>query len=306
MSIQFKIVDDHGIQPYSKALKEIEGSILYPLSETEDQFAIVHGDHYHCFFTGMGKTRFILALDNNSVCGIAALTWKKVIINNKGYTGLYLSDIKLAKPYRGKKIMLRMGWFCFIKWLSNQRYRGFDFIFGAAMRNSTSDVTRSFTGMHLGKLARSAAVLDIYFCPPEKLTHLTGSAPPYPRGDTCARLSLVEDSIKDNTGVKEFRLESTGQAWPLIHLPFPVSRWSDGLGTYLQDCAQQLLQPSQSPVSPIACFSLDRRLSAQRQWLTDNNIQPGGVCTVYEFSLPFFGKSPFCHADHIHLSTSEI
>lgn len=306
MTISFRIVDEHGINPYGEALREIERSILYPVSETRDQFSIVHGQRYDAFFTAMGKSRFIVALDDDRVCGIAAFTWKKVIVNGRTYTGLYLADMKLAKAYRGKKIMLRMIWFGFIKWLSSRRYGGWDFVFGAAMRDGTADVTRSFSGLHLGKLAQATGVLDIYFCPPETLANINDAAPAYPSGNTIALLSQIDDDIKDNNGLKEFRLASTGQAWPLFHLPFPVTCWEEGLGTYLKRCAEQLQQSPHYPDDAIACFALDRRLTAHKQWLADNGIQPGAVCTVYDWSVPFIGKSPVSSADYIHLSTSDI
>ena len=55
MSIQFRLVDEHGLKPYVVGLRKLEREISYPIADGADSFVIDHGVNYHPFFSKMGK-----------------------------------------------------------------------------------------------------------------------------------------------------------------------------------------------------------------------------------------------------------
>ncbi|WP_257295068.1 hypothetical protein [Endozoicomonas sp. YOMI1] len=308
MDVHFKLLDGVAIQAYAKQLQNIEQSIQYPLSEAGDHFTIVHGTPYHGFFSAMGKALFILAMHGESVIGSIAAVWKPVTVNNQSYTALYLADLKLSKQYRGKKIIHRMIWFALKKWLTNTNYRGWDFVFfaamkKAAMKKNNDDVTRSFSGFHLGKLVKVSCTLDIYFCSCKELLSLDNRSPLLPSLHRVACLSQIDSNIRNNSGTKDFKLQSTGKPWQLIHLPIPPGYWSNPLDSYLRHAAHEQSLISESVT---LCFSLDSRLTELKRWLIANSIKPGAACSIYSCPNTLFGVSPIDESDFIHLDTSQI
>lgn len=303
MVIQFILTNETGIEKYAQQLNKIEASISYPLTESNDHFTITHGSPYHTFFSTMGKTRFIVVLDNGAVIGLMVGVWKPVTVNGQSYTALYLADLKLSEHYRGKKIIHRMLWFAFTKWLTSSDCRGWDFIFSAAMQRDCSDVTQSFHGAHLGKLLKISGKLDLYFCSCKELLSLNNQSPLLPSLNHAACLSQADSDIRNNAGRKDLNLQSTGKSWPLIHLTIPSKYWSSDLGRYLKLAVHKQASISNSV---ILCFSLDSRLIKMRQWLASNNIRPGATCAIYSCPNTLLGSSPINNADFIHLDTSQI
>lgn len=304
MDIHFKLLDGVATQAYDKQLQNIEQSMRYPLSEAGDHFTIVHGTPYHGFFSAMGKKAlFILAMHGESVIGSIAAVWKPVTVNNQFYTALYLADLKLAEQYRGKKIIQRMIWFALKNWLTNANCRGWDFVFFAAMKRNNDDVTRSFSAFHPGRLVKVASTLDIYFCSCKELLSLDNRSPLLPSLHRVACLSQTDSNIKNNSGTKDFNLQSTGKPWQLIHLPIPPGYWSNPLDSYLRQAAHEQSLISESVT---LCFSLDSRLTELKRWLIASNIKPGATCSIYSCPNTLLGVSPVNKSDFIHLDTSQI
>ena len=104
MSIRFTILQHTELDNFKVQLLSLEQSIRYPIEGGQDYFTIVHGEQYHTFFSSMGPTRFLLVLDQDTVIGTAAATWKQITITQNEYTGLYISDLKLSTAYRKKSI----------------------------------------------------------------------------------------------------------------------------------------------------------------------------------------------------------
>ena len=304
MNIQFHLVGESGVSQYAKELRTIEQDILYPLNLSGDYFSIIHGESYSCFFSQMGKSRFILVLDGQKLIGVMAAVWKNVSINNQPCTALYLADLKLAKPYRGKSVTQKLIWFALKKWLTDPECRRWDFVFAAAMqRSGGGDVTYSFKKLHPGKLIKFSNCLDIYFTSAEDLLRLGDDSPMLPPIEDSACLSLSDKEIIDNTGLKDFKLQSTGEPWPLVHLSMPVKRWSEKFGSHLKECAEKMLGES---AQKVLCFSLDSRLLSVKTWLNRYGIFHGAACNIHSCPNTLLGQSPLQQARFIHLDTSQI
>jgi hypothetical protein len=176
--------------------------------------------------------------------------------------------------------------------------------YGAAMRGARGDVMRSARGLKgVMHLMRPIASLEVYFADPARLASLDLShapGPPVGRG-----LDLSPDAprlargpgITDTSGRKDLRLVSTGEPFPLEHLPYGPAHQPDGFGGYLRASGEAL---AGSPAR--ACFAVDERLADRIAWLRGQGIEPGARCTVYAMRLPP-ARGPL---EWVHLATSEI
>ena len=176
----------------------------------------------------------------------------------------------------------------------------------AAMRGKKGDVLRATRGVHPAKLTGKVARLAVYFVKPGKLAALgLAAAPPPPDADRGLDLSFVATGEIDAPGLcstagrKDLRLRSTGQPWPLIHLPLGPGHWRPTWGHYLKACGEAL--EARSP-GAIACFAIDERLISHTSWLASQGVERGAVCSVYALDLTLRAR----WASWLHLATSEI
>ncbi|HEY0840548.1 MAG TPA: GNAT family N-acetyltransferase [Vulgatibacter sp.] len=293
--------DVAGLAPYADGLARLEQGITYPVGDGADHFQIDHGPSYHPFFSSMGDAHFLLALDGDEVVGNVTGVVRTLRRRSRAVHGLYVCDLKVAPRHRGTGLARRMLLAGLASIARDPRTRKVRLLYGAAMRGAAGDVRRSARGLNPLKLGRSVARLSLYFVHPEQLAVLRlEGAPPPPRLDLGLDLSPdTADAWADTAGRKDLRLQSTGDAWPLVHLPLGPASWGGGLGAYLQRCGQELVARG---VAGPACFGLDQRLEDHVAWLQVAGIAPGATCTVYSLSLvPSFRKVGW-----VHLATSEI
>ena len=293
--------DAAGLAPYAAGLARLEQGITYPVGDGADHFQIDHGPSYHPFFSSMGDAHFLLALDGDEVVGNVTGVVRTVRRRSRVAHGLYVCDLKVAPHHRGTGLARRMLLAGLASIAKEPRTRRVRLLYGAAMRGAAGDVLRSARGLNPLKLGRSVARLSLYFVRPEQLAVLRpDGAPPPPRLD--AGLDLSPDAAEawvDTAGRKDLRLQSTGAAWPLVHLPLGPVSWGGSLGAHLQRCGRELLTRG---VAGQACFGLDERLEDHVAWLRSAGIFPGASCTVYLLSLiPSFRRVRW-----VHLATSEI
>lgn len=301
--LRFQHVSAQEIAPYVPALRRLEAAITYPIADGADRFRIDHGPSYHPFFSGLGEAHFVLALDGegpDAVVGAMAGVLRSGRAGEVTIPSVYLGDLKLHRDYRGQGVIPRL--MLFALGLTRQaRFRRWRLAYGAAMRGERGDLMRSARGLHLLRLGSVMARLAIYFAPAALLARLhPESAPAPPRGGLdlspdFEHRTLLPPGIESTAGRKDLRLVSTGEPWPLWHLPRSVQ--SPGWGAYLRECGQALhAHPG------LACFAVDERLTEWTGWLARSGLTPGAVCTVYGLGLcrAAYG-APF-----VHLSTSEI
>lgn len=301
--LRFRVVDAEGLVPFQKGLQELEQSISYPVDDGADAFSIDHGPRYSDFFCRMGKARFLVVLEGERVVGSLVGVWREANFGGKRCTGLYFCDLKLHRSVRGRGVPARILWYVLQRWPVRRDFQGWRFVYFAAMQgDGGGDVARSFQGWHLGKIVTPVSVQWLYFVPSEQLAALPEGGPSAPE-----RRGL--DFSPDNTqltesthGRKDLRLHSTGEPWPLVHVPCGPDSWNVSLGTHLQRAGKRML--IEQPGS-LACFGLDERLQEHTSWLESQGIQRGARCVIYGFSIP--GWAPRMGTwSWAHLATSEI
>lgn len=287
------------LAPWVEQLGALERDITYPIDDGADRFAISHGAAYHPFFSALGEAHFLLALDQDRVIGCVAGVRKPVQAPGGEVPAVYLGDLKVHPDWRGRRVPARMLARALAISLGEWGSLHWRFAFGAAMRGARGDVMRSAKGGNVMRLASTLATLDMYFAPPATLASLDlGGAPPTPRTPGLD-LSPAEqrDVVSSTAGRKDFVLRSTGKPWTLVHLPRGPSGWGESHAAYLRRGGAQLAgQPGP------ACFAIDRRLTAEREFLASRGLTPGAVCTVYALSTTRKVRG----AAWVHLATSEI
>jgi hypothetical protein len=284
------------LAPYAEGLRALESSIRYPVGDGEDHFTIDHGPDYHPFFSEMGEAHFMVGVDGDEVFASLAGVFRTACLGERHIQTAYLGDFKLAPSHRGRGLGRRMGTKCLRLLWDQPELRRWRIAYGAAMRGDRGDVTRTLRGLHPGRLMRPLAEQAMYFEAPSRLRSL-GDGPPTPPGGLDLGGTQAPGPLFVSTeGRKNLRLESTGQHWPLMHLPRAPQHWTS-LGSMLAEAAHTL------PGDSVACFAVDRRLDGHIRWLHSVGIEAGATCTLYALTRP--GTLPR-GLPWVHLATSEI
>ncbi|HEX8790350.1 MAG TPA: hypothetical protein VF765_05310 [Polyangiaceae bacterium] len=293
------------VGPYVEGLRAIERATEYPIADGGDTFTIDHGTDYTRFFTMLGHdARFTIALRGERVVGGVVGIARHVRICGKIVQAVYGADMKLAPGARGTGIGRKMAYWSFGLIFRHPELFTWRYAYAAAMRGAKGDVMRSTRGVHPARLAGRAAALAVYFVEPERLARLSlAGEPPVPDPDAGVDLSFVTTGqveppgMVSTAGRKDLRLRSTGQPWPLVHLPLGPTAWNPSYGGYLKGCGEAL-----AGRKAIACFALDERMESHISWLAGQGIERGAVCSVYALDLTLRGR----RAKWLHLATSEI
>jgi hypothetical protein len=307
VSIRFVFVTPAELGPYIEGLRAIERATEYPIGDGADVFTIDHGDAYSPFFSTVGQDpRFLVALDGARVVGGAVGMYRDVRIRGRMVRACYGADWKLGHEYRGLGVARQMMTWGFSLLFKDPTLRAWRYGYVAAMRGADGDVMRVVKGLHPGKLVKAAGTLAVYFVEPSRLAALSlAGTPATPDPDAGVDLSYVPTGhveapgLVSTAGMKDLRLRSTGQPWPLVHLPYGPSRWTPSWGAYLRACGESLVVDRPSSV---ACFAIDHRLDTHIAWLGSQGIAPGAACTVYALDLTLRAR----RAAWLHLATSEI
>ncbi|MFZ5441097.1 MAG: GNAT family N-acetyltransferase [Myxococcota bacterium] len=297
MSLALRHVRADALGPYVGQLQALERDISYPIADGADRFVISHGGAYHPFFSRLGEAHFLLALDGDAVVGCLAGVRKEIHTPRGPLPAAYLGDLKVRRDWRGRGVPARLYAKALALSLLDWRALHWRFAFGAAMRGARGDVMRTAKGLHLMRLGRPFARLEVFFVEPRRLALLdpTG-APPPPRAPGLDLSPLADVDVLSTAGAKDFVLQSTRQPWKLVHLPRGPSGWGASHAAYVARAGARL-EPE-----ALACFALDERLVAEREFLRARGVTSGAVATVYALST---SRKAF-GAPWVHLATSEI
>jgi hypothetical protein len=302
VSVRIAIVEPAGMARYAEQIRDLERSITYPIAGGADRFWIDHGPGYSGFFEGLGEAGFMLALDGDRVIGMVAGAFREVGgPAGKAVPAMYGGDFKIRREARGtglgRRMFLRGLWAMFF---DRDRVRPWKLAFGAAMQGDRGDVTRSYARpFHPGRLGSPLAELAMAFCPVDRLRDLP-DGPGAPAGGCDLGVRRARPPWERTDGRKDLRLVSTGEPWPLVHLPAAPDQWGAGVGAWLRTASAGLAD------SDIACFAIDRRLAAPLAWLTEHGVPTGTRAIVYAFARPPGGLGAWRRAPWVHLPTSEI
>jgi hypothetical protein len=298
MRIEF--VEAGFLKGFQDQLNALESEIEYPIADGADFFTIDHGVDYTAFFTGLGDPRFLVAVDGDRLKGTICGILRRCTQGGKTFPSIYGSDLKLAPEVRGTGLWRKMLWKGFALSMRPSFFSQWKIGYVAAMQGERGDVMRTAKGLHAAKMGRASARLAIYFVEPAKLAALdpTGAPPP----PTTPGLDFSPDAGVDwvtTAGRKDLRLKSTGQPWPLVHLPQGPHAWVPTFAHYLQRTGAALVASGRP--GP-CCFSLDQRLGDHIDWLASRGVEFGALCTIYSFRMPG-GPRP---EPWVHLATSQI
>jgi GNAT superfamily N-acetyltransferase len=301
--IRISLLRPAELGPWVPQLRALEEGVTYPVGEAGDRFSIDHGADYHLFFSEMGEARFLVAARGDRLLGVLVGVIKPAIAGGRVVRSAYLCDLKIAPEARGTGLARRM--LLGALWQSARREPGllaWSLAYGAAMRGEKGDVMRALrAGPNPARLARPLATLRLFFADPGAVAALSdrGAPPPPPAREV---LDLSPDAtlpLLRTAGRKDLRLRSTGEPWPLWHLPLGPSRWGASWASYLARTAQGMLREGAPPGS-ILCFAIDERLAGHLDHLGSQGLVPGATCTIHGLSF-LRGRTPL-----VHMATSEI
>jgi hypothetical protein len=289
--------------PWVPQLRALEQGVTYPVGEAGDRFSIDHGASYHPFFSEMGEARFLVATRGDRLLGVLVGVLKPAAASGRKVRSAYLCDLKIAPEARGTGLARRM--LLGALWQSARHEPGllaWSLAYGAAMRGEKGDVMRALrAGPNPARLARPLATLRLYFAAPGAIAALStrGAPPPPPAREVLDLSPGAASPLLSTAGRKDLRLRSTGEPWPLWHLPLGPARWGTSWADYLVRTSQEMLRAPSTPPDAVLCFAIDSRLSSHIDHLGAQGIEPGATCTIHGLSL--LGPPRV-----VHMATSEI
>ena len=299
MSIKLKIIESSDIMEYQSQFSNIEKSIKYPLDGGADSFTINHGNRYDQFFSNMGRSRFLIALESAKVCGSIAAVWKKIKINKKPLYALYIADLKIISKYRGRRIPLKMVFHALLKYIIYQKYKGWKFLYYIGMNGEKGNVTKSFRGFHLGRLSKSICNQKIYIINLNDLENLSHFSFKHNNGTTIELSPNNINKIITNRGIKDLTLQSSGKIMQLAHIHFQINeKFNHNISELVKIIKQNFCDYK-------LCFAVDVRNNYFINYLSQNKIESNTTCSIYTFHWPILGYNLNRHK-FISLSTAEI
>ena len=299
MRYEFDIIGPEQVNKYIRDFKSLEKTIEYPLENGHGNFRIIHGGNYHKFFSQQGfKTRFVAIKNENKVIGAIAGIWKPIKINNKDYTGFYISDLKIDSEHRKKNIVKKLLWYLIKRWPITSDYQGWDFNYYCTMLRNGKGVNQSFKGFNLAKLPSQSATVSIYIVDPSALLSLDIKTLPDNKNNHSVNLSpFREEQVLWNDGIKDIQSTTDNSIMKLGHLHPKIL--TNKFSSKLNECISEI----NNKENGLACFAIDDRDTNKIDWLTSYGITTNTKCNIFSFSpfAPSLKKS-----DIMYISTGEI
>ena len=90
----------------------------------------------------MGKVRFGLGVLGSHLMGSVAGVWKQARFDGSNRVGLYIADKEICIGMPGEEGWAKMMvWYAFRRWPWKKEYRGWDFVYFAAMQGKKGGVS---------------------------------------------------------------------------------------------------------------------------------------------------------------------
>ena len=299
MKYEFEIIGPGQVKKYIRDFRALEKIIEYPLEDGNGSFKINHGLNYHTFFTQQGfKTRFAVIKKDEKIIGTVAGIWKPIRINNKDYTGFYISDLKIDSNYRKKNILRKLLWYLLKRWPITPDYQGWDFNYYCTMLRKGKGVDISFKSFNPAKLPSYSATMNIYMVNPRDLLLLNLNSLPDNEKSKSINLSpLRVENVLWNNGIKDIVSTIDNSIMQLGHLHPQIltKKFSSGFNEIISEIVHK--------DKGLACFAVDYRETEKIKWLDSKGISTKTRCNIFSFSpfAPSLKKS-----DILYISTGEI
>ena len=299
MKYEFEIIGPGQVKKYIRDFRALEKIIEYPLEDGNGSFKINHGLNYHTFFTQQGfKTRFAVIKKDEKIIGTVAGIWKPIRINNKDYTGFYISDLKIDSNYRKKNILRKLLWYLLKRWPITPDYQGWDFNYYCTMLRKGKGVDISFKSFNPAKLPSYSATMNIYMVNPRDLLLLNLNSLPDNEKSKSINLSpLRVENILWNNGIKDIVSTTDNSIMQLGHLHPQIL--TKKFSSRFNEIISEIVYKDKG----LACFAVDNRETEKIKWLDSKGISTKTRCNIFSFSpfAPSLKKS-----DILYISTGEI
>ena len=299
MKYEFEIIGPGQVKKYIRDFKTLEKKIEYPLEDGNGSFKIDHGLNYHTFFTQQGfKTRFAVIKKDEKIIGTVAGIWKPIRINNKDYTGFYISDLKIDSNYRKKNILRKLLWYLLKRWPITPDYQGWDFNYYCTMLRKGKGVDISFKSFNPAKLPSYSATMNIYMVNPRDLLLLNLNSLPDNEKSKSINLSpLRVENVLWNNGIKDIVSTIDNSIMQLGHLHPQIL--TKKFSSVFNEIISEIVHKDKG----LACFAVDYRETEKIKWLDSKGISTKTRCNIFSFSpfAPSLKKS-----DILYISTGEI
>ena len=299
MKYEFEIIGPEQVKKYIRDFKALEKKIEYPLEDGNGSFKIDHGINYHTFFTQQGfKTRFAVIKKDEKIIGTVAGIWKPIRINNKDYTGFYISDLKIDSNYRKKNILRKLLWYLLKRWPITPDYQGWDFNYYCTMLRKGKGVDISFKSFNPAKLPSYLATMNIYMVNPRDLLLLNLNSLPDNKKSKSINLSpLRVENVLWNNGIKDIVSTIDNSIMQLGHLHPQI--FTKKFSPVFNEIISEIVHKDKG----LACFAVDYRETEKIKWLDSKGISTKTRCKIFSFS-PF--APSLKNSDILYISTGEI
>lgn len=300
-NLRFEYHDSKSLKQFQSDLTEFETEFIYPLDETNN-FYISHGSTYSTFFDQMGEARFLLVFLGSNLIGMISVVKKKIRFKDQIFTAMYVADLKLSKPYRGKNISQHIYWEMIKKIPTISFAWGWSVCFFVGMIGQKGSIINTLQHPFFKFLITEFGTMSIYFSSPKILATL----PEFLEFDTLTNNSILcLSSIKNNlnpepyvqlTGIKDIILTSTKEPLPLVHFQ------SNGKSPRKFIEELRLLGNKYINEQITFCFSIDSRFEKVISFLETHGVTTTSKAIVGGFYLdPIFSQFT-----SVSINTNEI
>lgn len=254
MKFQPIAIDERSL--FQARIMALEQTARYPLGN--DFFQLDHGRDYFAFFDRLGELQYYAAIDSDLVCAVGAGILRQLPYRQTeaARDAWYLCDLKVHPRYRRRNLPLkvfRCGFYSNV----HRCDRGYAISMNPG-DGSANRVVRLLERFTPARLSRTVA-LNLYSLDASDMADLEPLLIEY-RG-AISYLSLQ--------GVKDLRLQSTGQILPLLHV-----QWGS------------TAQPGQTAPQPgyvhMFCSPQDDELAIA---IAARNIHPSATATVISHGM---------------------
>ena len=248
---------------FQSRIAALEKDAMYPIGD--DFFQIDHGDNYFAFFERLGQMRYYIALDNNNgdrVVAVGAWVLRQIPNASGESRAWYLCDFKVHPDYQHQCLSLRL-----LRYAIAQNKETCDRGYAISMNSGgdrTNRLVKAFCRFPTIRF-RHSTNLGIYSLDAVSMQRL----------EPMLRNHWGPISYLSLGGIKDLRLQSSGQVLPLLHL-----QWGNGCN----------LRPKSQTTMPEPCqgyihmFCVPEK-DALTSRLAQKDIKPGAIASVISHGM---------------------
>ncbi len=242
---------------FQSPIAALEKEAVYPIGD--DFFQIDHGDDYFAFFDRLGQVKYYVGLDNDRVVAVGAWVLRQVpeYLEESHRCAWYLCDFKVHPDYQCQLLSLRL-----LRYAIAQNKETCDRGYAISMNSGCDRANRLVNAFCRFPTIqfRHSTNLGIYSLDAASMQLLAPLLSSH-RGPI---------SYRSLNGVKDLRLQSSGQVLPLLHV-----QWGNGYN--LGHASQTTIPEPWAGYTHMFCVPEKDELASI---LTQKGIHPGAIASV--------------------------